>query len=110
MTWPQPHLLLAGTGRLDPRQQEHRGWSDEEWAGARTVLRDRGWLDDSGAVTAGGQGQVDALEDATDRLAAPSYAGVDLGRLLALLAPLAERVVAGGGLPFPNAMGLPRPC
>jgi hypothetical protein len=109
MTWPLPHLLLSGTGRLDPRQQEHRGWDDPTWTGARDRLRERGWLDAAGVVTADGQAQLDALEDATDTLAAPAYDGVDLDRLDALLRPLAERVVAGDALPFPNAMGLPRP-
>lgn len=107
LTWPDPHLLLAGLGRLDPRQQQHRGWDDDAWSAAQRRLQDRGWLDPGGAATAAGRAAYADLERSTDLLAAPAYDDVDATRLAGLLEPLARQVVAGGGVPFPNAMGLP---
>jgi hypothetical protein len=109
LRWPEPHLLLAGLGRLDPRQQEHRGWSDAQWHDARQRLVARGLLADDGTATADGRRAYDEIERLTDELAAPAYDAVDREALLDALAPLADRVVAGEVVPFPNAMGLPRP-
>ena len=103
LTWPQPHLLRAALGDLDARQQDHRGWSDGEWDGARQQLADRGLLG-----TAAGRDVVERVEAATDELAAPACAGVDPERLVAVLAPLAAR--AATALPFPNAMALRKPA
>ena len=98
LRWPEPHLLAAD--RVDPRQQELRGWSDEQWTRARRSLQSRG-------------GEVPALaqevERRTDELAAQAYAGADLTALVDALTPLAAAVVEAGLLPFPNAMGLVRP-
>jgi len=91
LVWPEPHLLIAD--RLDPDQQAHRGWSDEQWAMAALRVGHR----DSAA-----------LDEATDTLAAPAYAvlGPDgLAVLAAALEPLAA--AAAAQVPFPNAMGLP---
>lgn len=102
LTWPQPHLLRAALGDLDPRQQEHRGWSDNEWNAAGQELADLGLLG-----TAAGRDVVQQVEAATDQLAAPAYSAADPERLVALLAPLAARTAAA--IPFPNAMGLRKP-
>lgn len=108
LRWPEPHLLLAGLGRLDPRQQEHRGWSDEDWGAARDRLVRRGLLATDGTATAAGEQAYAAVEDVTDALAAPAYDVVDRAALIRALEPLAARVVTGELVPFPNAMGLPR--
>lgn len=92
LAWPVPHLLAAD--RLDPRQQDLRGWTDKQWADATVAMK------------AAPADLPSALEEATDRVAAPAYAGVDTARLLDLLTPLARAVADGGGVPFPNAMGL----
>lgn len=95
LRWPEPHLLAAE--RVDPRQQELRGWSDEQWRAARERVREL-------------PADLPAdLELQTDALAAQAYDGVDVDELVRQLEPLAAAVVAGGGLPFPNAMGLVRP-
>ena len=96
LRWPEPHVLAAG--RVDARQQALRGWSDAEWAAAQERAR---------RLPAG---VLDDVEAVTDRLAAPAYAGLDASALVRALAPLADAVVAGGGVPFPNAMGLLRPA
>lgn len=92
LRWPVPHLLASD--RVDPQQQAFRGWSDESWQAAATE------------VAALPAGLADQLEEQTDRLAARAYERVDAERLESLLAPLARAVTAGGGVPFPNAMGL----
>jgi hypothetical protein len=93
LVWPEPHLLQGP--RVDARQQEYRGWDDETWrrAGERVRGRDPG-----------------PLEALTDTLAAPGFdplSGSEQVALVRLLEPLAGR--AGALLPYPNAMGLPRP-
>lgn len=90
--WPEPHLLIGD--RLDPDQQAHRGWSDQEWATAATSVCGRS------------PGEIDA---ATDRLAAPAYdtlSRTDRLTLASALVPLGQ--AAATELPFPNAMGLLR--
>jgi hypothetical protein len=94
LRWPVPHLLAAA--RVDARQQEHRGWSDDAWS--RAAEQAAGLPPET----------AERLEAATDVAAAPAYAAVDRRRLEVLLARLAEPVQASGGIPFPNAMGLPR--
>jgi hypothetical protein len=91
MQWPEPHLLIAD--RLDPAQQAHRGWSDEEWTEAAHRVRGR---------------NPGPLDESTDRLAAPAYNAIaadDRLTLVRALTPLAR--AAAIELPFPNAMGLP---
>lgn len=85
-----------------PREvvQPNRGWTDEEWEAAEAGLQARGW-------TAADRARV---EEQTDRLAlGPVEALGEEGcaRLLTAMAPIAGRVVANGGVPFPNPMGLP---
>lgn len=104
LRWPEPHLLLAGLGRLDARQQQHRGWSDEEWHAAARRLAERGWLDAAGRATAPGRAAYAEIEAETDALS-PSDSD-----LAAALAPVAAAVLAAEVVPFPNAMGLGRPA
>ena len=99
LVWPEPHLLLAASGRLDPRQQQHRGWDDEAWERSRArVARE----DAPGYA---------ALEARTDELAAEALPPADLDPLIRGLEPLAAAILDGEAIPFPNAMGLadPRP-
>jgi hypothetical protein len=92
LRWPVPHLLAAD--RVDPQQQAYRGWNDEEWSEARR---------EAAALPAGLAEQVEAD---TDVRVAGAHAEVDLEDLLRQLEPLARRVAAAGGIPYPNAMGL----
>jgi hypothetical protein len=94
LRWPVPHVLAAA--RVDARQQELRGWSDDAWSLATEQAA--GLPPDT----------AERLEAATDAAAAPAYAAVDRRRLETVLTGLAERVQVSGGMPFPNAMGLPR--
>ena len=109
----EAHVLAAGAGQLPgPYLRQYRGWSEEEWAVAVERLRDRGWVAGDGALTEAGRAARDARERRTDDLAAAPWArlgqaGCD--RLAALLAEPVRRVVDGGGIPFPNPVGLPAP-
>jgi hypothetical protein len=74
-------------------------------------LRARGWIDADERPTPTGIEARDAIEAATDRLAAPVVAGIgDRARELAsALRPLAERIMDAGEVPARNNMGLPWP-
>lgn len=108
-------LLQVGSGKyLDATSlRTFRGWTDEEWATAEDVLRDRGFLDADARLTAAGAELREAVERLTDRLAAEPWERLgetSRERLFALLAPLAARLEGPGGLVFPNPIGLGRPA
>jgi len=109
----EAHVLAAGAGQLPGSfLREYRGWSEAEWAAAVDRLRDRGWVGEDGSLTDAGRAARDARERRTDELAAAPWArlgpaGCD--RLDALLDEPVRRVVDGGGIPFPNPVGLPAP-
>jgi hypothetical protein len=109
----QAHVLAAAAGQLPGSVlREYRGWSDEEWSAAAARLRDRGWVDPGGSLTAAGRAARDAREARTDDLATDPWdrLGPDAcARLLALLDRPVHLVVEGGGIPFPNPVGLPAP-
>ncbi|MCT9092434.1 hypothetical protein N4G70_26715 [Streptomyces sp. ASQP_92] len=106
----EANVISVAWGLAPPEQRLNRGWSEAEWQAAGQRLRARGILAADGTPTARGRGERAAIEAATDRLAGPLVEvlgphGRD--RLTACLDPLARRIVEGGGVPFPNAMGLP---
>jgi helix-turn-helix protein len=109
----EAHVLAAAAGQLPGSLlREYRGWSDEEWAEAAAGLRSRGWLEADGALTEAGRAGRAARERRTDDLAMPPWRqlGPDgCARLLELLDRPVRLVVEGGGIPFPNPVGLPAP-
>jgi hypothetical protein len=65
-----------------------------------------------GRVTDAGRTLHGQIEELTDELAEPAYAGLSdqaLEDLHGALAACAADVAASGVVPFPNPMGLPRP-
>lgn len=93
LVWPEPHLLQGN--QVDARQQQHRGWDDQSWQDAAERVRGR---------------DLREVEVLTDRLAAPAYEALtpaERVELAQLLEPLA--LAASIQLPYPNAMGAPRP-
>ncbi|HEY1653291.1 MAG TPA: hypothetical protein VGG09_15500 [Acidimicrobiales bacterium] len=106
------HLLAAATKAVPPEVlRDNRGWSEEEWELASSRLTARGLLHADGRATDAGRTLHAAIEEQTDRLAAPPYATLSdaaLADLHGALAACAREVVATGVLPFPNPMGLPR--
>jgi hypothetical protein len=109
----EAHVLAAGAGQLPGEVlRQYRGWSDEEWAAAVGRLRDRGWVDADGSLTEAGQVARDARERRTDELAMAPWRHLGragCARLLELLDAPVRLVVEGGGVPFPNPVGLPAP-
>ncbi len=105
-------VMQAATGRSDRESlRGSRGWSEEEWRTAAIRLRERDWLDDDEHPTRAGTDARDAIEAATDRLAAPLVAalGARVIDLVEAMRPLAERIMEAGAVPTLNNMGLPWP-
>ena len=84
-----------------------RGWDDDAWPAAEQRLRDRGWLDAQGALTDLGRRERDAIEEATDRLAAAPFEALGRDgteRLFQLARPLALALNDNGGYKRPAPM------
>ncbi len=76
-----------------------RQWSDDEWSAAVGRLEARGWVDGSGARTAAGRAERDALEAETGRLCAPIWGPVGqagAARVAELILPIHQAVEAAG--------------
>jgi hypothetical protein len=89
-----------------------RGWTEEQWRQAEERLRTRGLLDGGGALTDAGQALRTAVEDTTDALASGPWAQMDEARrerLLSLLRGLVTKLMAPGGLVYPNPIGVSPP-
>jgi len=96
------HVAAVEAGGI-PRGalQPSRGWTDEDWDAARQRL----WGVDLADLRM-------RIEIRTDRLAVGPWSRLGMPgteRLAALMAPLAERVMAAGLVPVPNPIGLPWP-
>ncbi len=76
-----------------------RGWDDAELDAAACRLRERGWLDDSDALTAVGREEREVIERATDRAMAPAIDALGAGAetVAELLQPWGEAMRAAGG-------------
>jgi hypothetical protein len=109
----EAHVLAAAAGQLPGSVlRQYRGWSDEEWAAAAERLRDRGWVKEDGTLTDAGRLARDTREHRTDNLSMAPWHRLGeeaCARLLRLLDQPVQLVVEGGGVPFPNPVGLPRP-
>jgi hypothetical protein len=103
-------VMQAATGRSDRESlRVKRGWSEDEWRAAAMRLRERGWVDDDERPTPAGHKARDAIEVATDQLAAPlvTTLGARAVKLVEAMRPLAERIMAAREFPKLNNMGLP---
>jgi hypothetical protein len=109
----EAHVLAAGAGQVPgPLLRERRGWSEEEWAATVDRLRARGWVEPDGSLTEAGRAGREAREQRTDDLAMAPWRQLGqegCGRLLELLDQPVRLVIEGGGVPFPNPVGLPGP-
>ena len=109
----QAQVLAAAAGRAPAEVlRQARKWSEQEWAEAAEGLAARGWLTATGELTTAGRTARLEIERHTDRLALGPYAALGPDRcddLLTALHGLAGQVVAGGGVPWPNPIGVPWP-
>ncbi len=104
------NVLMVGTGRV-PREvlQVSRAWSDGEWEASQARLNARGLLQGD-QLTPNGVALRQDIEDVTDDLGAEpwSHLGPErTARLIQLLTPLRERVLATHQIPYFNPIGLP---
>lgn len=103
------NVLMAALGLVPADQRTYRGWTEEEWAAAGQELAERGWLTPGGEATATGERERAAIEDRTDAMSDPVWDGWDesaLARLTTDLGTIVEPIVTGGGVPYPNGMGM----
>jgi len=76
-----------------------RGWPEDEWAGAVSRLRARGWVAEDASLTDVGRGVREAVEQRTDEAALAPWAGLGAegcDRLRALVRPWSRTIVEGG--------------
>lgn len=99
----ESHLLMAAHGRGNQATITGiRGWTEEEWAGARARLADRGILDAGGDYTEAGRSFRSDIEARTDELCTRPLdnLGPDgADRLLDLLGTLSADLLESGAVP-----------
>lgn len=105
------NVLMAALELVPEDHRTYRGWTEEEWDAGAAALADRGWLDHAG-VTPRGRRERQAVEARTDAMTAQVWAGLDDDELASLVGDLrgvVDPIVSGGGFPYPNGVGVPRP-
>jgi Helix-turn-helix family len=113
LTGVDAHVLAAGTKAIPVEVlRDNRGWGESEWDGARARLAAAGLLHSDGRATDAGRTLHGEIEEQTDELAEPAYAGLGdhaVDELHGVLAACAADVAASGLVPYPNPIGVPRP-
>jgi hypothetical protein len=90
-----------------------RGWSDAEWDDGARRLRERGWLGADGRLTEQGVRGRAAVERITDELAMQTWSALGearTGELLGAVRPWSRLLLATGGVPLDNPMGMTWPA
>ncbi|HEY7925878.1 MAG TPA: hypothetical protein VIG86_00485 [Candidatus Dormibacteraeota bacterium] len=101
-----------GKGVDAATMRSFRGWTEEQWQEAEERLRTRGLLDANGVLTDAGHTLRAAAERTTDELASGPWTQMDESRrerLLGLLRGLVTKLMAPGGLVYPNPIGVSPP-
>jgi hypothetical protein len=99
------NALAVADGRAPARQQEARGWSDDEWMAAYERLRRRAWTNEHGEITEAGRTARAEIEDDTDRVSSASFDEQMQERAItteSALVDLARAINSAGAVPFPN--------
>ncbi|GAA0654921.1 hypothetical protein GCM10010193_01450 [Kitasatospora atroaurantiaca] len=102
-------VSFAGIGAAPDEAFAGRGWSAEEWAGARERLTARGWLDAEGRATELGRAGRNEVERLTDQLAAGPWEALGAAgaaRFVELVLPLFVAVLQSGLLPMQGTLGI----
>lgn len=103
---------VAADGNPPESIQPYRGWTTDDWQAAAGRLRERGWMDDHGALTETGVAVRGRVEHDTDRLAAAvtdQLTEDEARRLTRILEPIARQLRGDGVIPYPNPIGVPPP-
>lgn len=90
---------VAGTSEF---MKASRGWSEQEWADGESRLRERGLMDDDGALTEAGLALRAEVETRTDAAAMQGWEHLGAertARLIELARPLQKTVLASGVFP-----------
>ncbi len=98
-------LLSAANGVV----RKSRAWSDDDWDAANARLEARGWLDSDGGVSGTGRAARASIENRTNELSAPLWAGMSdetVTRLGDLLSPACTALVNAN---YFAAIGRPAP-
>jgi hypothetical protein len=107
------HHLKIAAGETNPQAlRRSRNWDDASWEQAAGDLRNRGWLDADGRLTAAGAAAREHIERRTDAAATGPWAvlGAEAtDRLADLLTPLANAIIEKGAFPLPNPVGAAPP-
>jgi len=93
--------VAQGDGWTREPLRKSRGWTTDQYDDAVARLQARGWLDGAAQLTDEGRTVRQRVEDRTDVLALPPWETLgeeQCSRLRALVRPLSQAVVAGGGL------------
>lgn len=99
------NALAVADGRAPARQQEARGWNDDEWMAAYEHLRRRAWTTEFGEITDTGKAARAQIEDATDRVSSACFDEEMQARAITTeraLVDLARAINSAGAVPFPN--------
>jgi hypothetical protein len=99
------NALAVADGRAPARQQQARGWNDDEWMAAYEHLRRRAWTDEYGEITDAGKAARAQIEDATDRVSSASFDEEMQARAITTehaLVDLARAINSADAVPFPN--------
>lgn len=109
----EANVLAAVAGSVTAEEQRlARGWSNEEWRQASQRLADRGLVDGGGGLTRKGADLRNHIETRTDELALPPFEAVGetaCNRLEHALRELFSSIAEGGGVRYPNPIGLTKP-
>ncbi|MFS1298252.1 SCO6745 family protein [Streptosporangium longisporum] len=109
----ESHLLKVAAGETEPATLKiARRFTDEEWEAGAATLRERGWVDASGALTPEAVRERERIETLTDEAAAVPWRALGPERtaeLARLLTPFTRAVVESGVLPPASPVGLPWP-
>ncbi|MEU0543188.1 hypothetical protein ABZ319_25275 [Nocardia sp. NPDC005978] len=102
----EAHLLFSAASGVPLALWESvRGWTETDWAAARSRLHDRGLLDGD-TLTAAGRALHEHIEARTYALAMTAYRDIDTAAAtLDVLTPAAVLVARSGDVPYPNPMG-----
>lgn len=105
----ESHALMVALGLVPADHRNYRGWNEDEWNAGVDALKERGWLDSAGQVTIEGQRCRSRIERDTDRMSVSAWSNRDdqwMVDTMSRLAPIVGQIVTGGGVPFPNGMGV----